>query len=108
MSALATAVLDEAVRIVNAGFSPADPKISFLGLRARLITEANKRRAAYLQRKPGSIPAHICVQEWCNHFINLLDHPELLRQDQTIEKLCVILDALERGENRTAMEVIQK
>lgn len=108
MSVLAPAILEEAVRVVNACFSPADPKISFLGLRARLITEAHKRRLAYLQRKPGAAAANICVTDWCNVFIRLLDHPELLRQDGTLETLGNAVDALERGANLTVVEVFQK
>jgi len=107
MSVLTPDMLAEAVRIVNARFSPADPKISFLGLRARLLTEAQKRHAAYIAGH-GSACALTCTSDWCAVFLKLLDHPQLLRQDRVIEILANTLDRLERGENRTVALVYKE
>lgn len=98
--------LDQAVAIVHERLAAAEPKLTFLWLRQRLVVEAKRSHQAWIDRKSGASAAYVCVSDWCNVFLNLLDKPEL--QQGALLILGRTLDQLERGENPAILEVFKK
>lgn len=93
----------EAVEIVAAAQARLlRPKLDFAGLRDRLVMEAYRRQRRRFEK--GGMLAVLCAAEWCTVFINLIDHPHLCKSDNVLERLCIALDRLERGENLTVMQ----